>query len=373
MSCCRCKIACRSIFPSVRFWFAISTLAWFSGCGGQEPIREYVVPKPEVVYAQNHVDSAAAKSPSATVGSQPVTDRLLGAVLPHGAQTWYFKMTGPTAAVAKQVQKFRALIESVTFDDAGKPAWKLPEGWDEKPGSGQRVATIVANSDGQSLELSVIPMPTGGSAESLLDNINRWRRQMGQAPLQSTQLSAETQQLQLGDTSATLVDFEGRLQKTMGSQGSLAQSLPAAGPERGDLKFKLPDGWFEAKPDVVSRAAFGVRDGDQSAHITVSLLGGDAGGLLPNVNRWREQVGLPDMTAEALKEHAEALEVGGITGSYVESFPVDKAPAAMAVTGWIGMQADHSWFVKMRGNAPLVRQQREQFRTFLKSLKFPAR
>lgn len=168
-------------------------------------------------------------------GEEPLSDRGFTTgdgptarhVLPHGAQTWYFKMTGPTAAVAKQVQKFRALIESVTFDDAGKPAWKLPEGWDEKPGSGQRVATIVANSDGQSLELSVIPMPTGGSAESLLDNINRWRRQMGQAPLQSTQLSAETQQLQLGDTSATLVDFEGRLQKTMGSQGSLAE--PAGG------------------------------------------------------------------------------------------------------------------------------------------------
>jgi len=350
-------------------------LAGVTGCGGQEPVRSYDVPKPDVVYAENHVEPGASNSRTDTAVQEPrePTDRMLGAVVPHGDTTWYFKMTGPTAAVAKQVSKFRDLIQSLTFDGTGKPVWKLPTGWQEKPGAGQRLATLSVNVDGQSLELSIIPMPTSASSQSLLDNINRWRRQMGRETLAAEQLDKQTVKLQLADGTATLINFAGRFGSSMGNRSSLSSSLAPAAPAPGDLKYTLPDGWFESKQDTFSRAAFGVRDGDQTARVTISLLGGDGGGLLANINRWRAQASLPGISAETLKKQVQTVAVDGVSGSYMEALPAGASPAGMAVIGWIGGQADHSWFVKMRGNAPLVLQQKANFRKFLESLQFPAR
>ncbi len=91
------------------------------GCGSKETVRHYRIPKRELLYAANHVEKteAAADRPSP---STPPADRLLGAIVPHGAQTWYFKMTGPMEAVASQGAAFRQLIESIRFDERTIPA-----------------------------------------------------------------------------------------------------------------------------------------------------------------------------------------------------------------------------------------------------------
>ena len=51
-----------------------------------------------------------------TANGQPV--RLLGAIVPHEGQTWFFKLSGPEAVVAKEQASFREFLSTIK---AAKP------------------------------------------------------------------------------------------------------------------------------------------------------------------------------------------------------------------------------------------------------------
>ncbi len=191
------------------------------GCSSEEPIQRYKIPKPALLYAENHVEKADAGA----TRSAGAVDQLLGAVLPHGTQTWYFKMTGPQAIVAKQETAFRQLIASIRFADAGaRPQWTLPDDWRENPGVGPRLATLTVDVDGQTLEVSVIQLETSPSPTSLLDNVNRWRQQMQLPAITEKDLPRETVTVDLPDGTATLVSLLGRY-----SGGDTASSTLGSG------------------------------------------------------------------------------------------------------------------------------------------------
>ncbi len=58
------------------------------------------------------------------------------------------------------------------------PEWKVPEGWEEQPPSGPRVATFAVKGEGEAaLDVSVTSFP--GSMGGPLANLNRWRGQLG--------------------------------------------------------------------------------------------------------------------------------------------------------------------------------------------------
>ena len=153
-------------------------------------------------------------------------DRMLAAIVPHGNTAWFFKLSGPSGAVGKQTETFDALVKSVTFPESagGKPQWKLPTGWEQKPGSQMRFATLVlpaesaadsgSKSPSKPLEVSVTSLPwsSQGEADQLLANVNRWRGQMQLKPLTPTELSTETRSIALSNDAkltATLVDLTG--------------------------------------------------------------------------------------------------------------------------------------------------------------------
>jgi hypothetical protein len=59
-------------------------------------------------------------------------------------------------------------------------AWDLPKGWSEARGNGMRFATLKPPVPGK-LDVSVVTLP--GLAGGELDNVNRWRSQIGLAPI----------------------------------------------------------------------------------------------------------------------------------------------------------------------------------------------
>ena len=73
-----------------------------------------------------------------------------------------------------------------------------------------------------------------------------------------------------------------------------------------------------------------------------------------------------------MADQTEEMEIDGIAGSYVEILGSEDQPPTEAIVGWLGIQTDRSWFVKMKGDPQLVRDQREAFRSFLQTLKFNA-
>jgi hypothetical protein len=134
------------------------------------------------------------------------------------------------------------------------------------------------------------------------------------------------------------------------------------------LQYTLPQGWRQAKAGRMILAAFLVAEGSQQGEVTISAFGGPAGGLLPNVNRWRGQVGLPETDDVQLEKDKEFKKITvndtpahliTITGQRGES-----------ILGAIVPRADKTWFFKMKGPADLVEKQKAAFDTFLASVQF---
>lgn len=196
-------------------WIVLS-VCWLVivGCEEQERITSYTVPKEPPLGETDTVPAAPAEPQVAT------PSRLLGAIVPHDEQTWFFKLMGPEAPIAAQQERFTQFVSSIHFTDKGMPAWALPEGWREQRSSGgsMRFATIRTGSEKDSPELTIIPLPTGPDPqENILANVNRWRDQLALPPIKADELPTETETIPVGDDAATVVNITGKAKpNTMG-------------------------------------------------------------------------------------------------------------------------------------------------------------
>lgn len=342
------------------------------GCGSNEEIRSYTVPKREILYAANHVQPDSQSRPSEVDPAEP-TDRLLGGIVSNGQQTWYFKLAGPLAAVGKQEAAFRQWIGSMRFaDDQSAPQWELPPSWVQSSDAGQPLPAVSVEVDGIRLPLSVIQLATGSAPEAILDHVNRWRQQMRLATISLDELATQTTAVPVAGGTAILVNLMGRYVQDPSSHSLRREPADRSSADNADawVRYTAPPDWNEEPPPPFSQLAFGVGSGPRKVTITVSLLRGEGGGVLANFNRWRQQVGLPPITDQQLAESVESITVDGVAGQYLEAAADGENPASEAIYGWIGLQQDRSWFVRLRGNAQLAAEQRTAFRDFLKSIQF---
>src|ERR1022692_3411765 len=78
------------------------------------------------------------------------------------------------------------------------------------------------------------------------------------------------------------------------------------------LKWIVPAGWVEVAPGEMRLASFTIKgQNSKQADVSVVTLPGNAGGDINNVNRWRGQLSLPPVTAEALSGISQKTDVGG--------------------------------------------------------------
>ena len=267
-------IVCQLV-DSPRRWFvsyAALLAVCLCGCQKSDEIAHYRVPKEqEVSIAMDAADAGATNSSdgsSEAAADNATSDRMLAAIVPHGDTAWFFKLSGPVDAVSKHADGFETLIKSVEFPEStgGKPRWSVPEGWQQKPGSQMRFATIVLPSEvadsapnaasTKPLEVSVTSLPwsSKSNAEELLANVNRWRGQMQLKPLAAADLPQETKSLELsGEAKATLVDLTGHMkasgmQPPFGNSSAKTTSLPPGHP---NVSNRMPPG----HPSVADAAA----------------------------------------------------------------------------------------------------------------------
>jgi hypothetical protein len=83
--------------------------------------------------------------------------------------------------------------------------WTAPAAWTAKPNGPMRKGSFSIKGDGGDADLSITAFP--GSTGGLLANINRWRGQLGLAPLDEGELAANTVHLDAGDLHMVVVDF----------------------------------------------------------------------------------------------------------------------------------------------------------------------
>jgi hypothetical protein len=94
-------------------------------------------------------------------------------------------------------------------DDEGAVTYKVPAGWEELPPGEMRAASLRGKGAGDKVgDVSVIPLPRFAGSD--LDNVNRWRGQVGLPPVKAEELGKLAQKAQIAGESVALYDMAGQ-------------------------------------------------------------------------------------------------------------------------------------------------------------------
>jgi hypothetical protein len=105
--------------------------------------------------------------------------------------------------------------------------------------------------------------------------------------------------------------------------------------------------------------------------VSVSMLAGQGGGVIANVNRWRGQLGLSPLSEEDFSKQAQTVDVMGGQGTLVDMTGTDaKTGKPARLIGVIAPQSDETWFYKLMGDEQVVAQQKDAFTKFIQTAKF---
>ncbi len=137
--------------------------------------------------------------------------------------------------------------------------------------------------------------------------------------------------------------------------------------------WAVPAGWSEGPlaQFLVAKYLIAGANGTQAA-VNVSSLAGDGGGLLPNLNRWRAQLGLPPFTAADLLPYENGEQVISSPYQIIDFSGTDSKTGKPArLIGAIVPQNGQTWFYKLMGDPEIVAQQKAALIRFVQSAKYP--
>lgn len=318
-------------------------------------------------------------------------------------------------------------------DNSGLPQLKytLPAGWKEKALTQLRVASFEIPDNGKTADVSVIPL--SGMAGGDLANVNRWRGQVGQGALPETDLQKLAEKVEVAGQPADLYDVAGTApgsgdeERIIGvishrddtawffkltGDAALVEKQKAnfiaflksvtfdslAAPSTTDLSqlppshpaipgmnstmpanagdkptWTVPADWKEGQLAQFLVAKFVIQgSGDATAAVNVSSLSGDGGGLLPNLNRWRAQLGQAPLAADDLAK-LPTIDASGVKATLVEINGTDARSGQLAsLVGVVLPLNGQTWFYKLMGDVNLVSQQKGALIQFVQSAKYPA-
>lgn len=131
----------------------------------------------------------------------------------------------------------------------------------------------------------------------------------------------------------------------------------------------LPQGWQKARPGQMQdeRYLFQNELGD-IIELTYTEMAGRAGGVVANVNRWRGQVGLPEVAGDRIEGDlvSVGLEENG-TGQFISLTGVDaNTDAPSRILALVVPKQGKTLFYKMTGFPDVVDTQRDALLEFAK-------
>ena len=160
-------------------------------------------------------------------------------------------------------------------------------------------------------------------------------------------------------------------QPSMGSaQPAGPAAAAAAAVSNVAVKWKAPATW-ETQPlsNLINKGYYRLPEiSGSQPELTISAYPGAAGGLTANVNRWRRQIGMPELEAAELEKEIGSIEVGGQTLRVCELVGNRPDGTATFVLGAVLSLPEETWFFKMTGQAPALEAARTIFRDFINSL-----
>lgn len=286
------------------------------------------------------------------------------AYIPQDDEVWFVKLSGPTAFVDPLEDDYRAILESLSFDDDGEPKVKLPEGWTKKPAKSMRFATYVK---GGPMEVAVTRLAATDPEDAtyVALNVNRWLRELGQPPRdgnwrEEAEKRSELSTITIAGQDAWLFDIRGNI---------LPARTAAIFPADPHLDYTAPEGW-ESKPADAFRMAIFTVPGD--VEVSISQAGGNP---VDNINRWEGQLGVEPSSDADLRQKMEAVTVDEqpgllirIDGERKTGESEDAVPSS--TVGVITTDGEKQYFIKMIGPTEGVDAAEDDFRQFLTTIEF---
>lgn len=334
-----------------------------------------------------------------------------------------------------QVQGQPAALPPGHPDTAGGAApalqYKRPADWQEASRGEMRAASFrVAGKDGKQADVSVIPLP--GLAGSDLDNVNRWRSQVGLPAVSEAALAKLAQPVEIAGQSASLYEQAGTnpgsgdksrilaaitrrggtawFFKMTGDDALVAEQKPAfvdfiksvsfaaataqtqlppshppidGGNMMGQVttaassgqpkpNWDVPSSWKEVPGGQFLVAKFVITGAaNAQAAVNVSMSPGEGGGLLANVNRWRTQLGLGPVAEADLAKEIQPLDLVGSKASVADITGTDaKNGQKTRLLAVVIPRSGETWFYKLMGDAQVVQQEKDAFMKFVQSVKY---
>ena len=292
----------------------------------------------------------------------------------------------------------------------------LPDGWSQLPADEMLIGNYsVAGKNGSKAQVTVISLPGNGGGE--LENVNRWRGQVGLQPVADSDLSKDVKEIAVAGSSARFFEMSGISPQTKKQTRLLAATQnhsdstwffkmvgdddlvreqketflafcaryhypdesPNAPTETAALPTELansqqeaptpkrtwaaPKGWQEQQPGPMQDGKFLVADG--KATVTISIFQGATGGNLANVNRWRtQQIGLPAVQESDLASLLTPLDLPDTKANLIDmTGPKQRLVAAIVPRG------EQVWFFKLLGEDAAVGAEKKAFIEFVKTAK----
>jgi len=130
-------------------------------------------------------------------------------------------------------------------------------------------------------------------------------------------------------------------------------------------QWEVPDVWIEEPLGSMRKGSFSVKKENLEAEITVLAFPGDVGGDLANINRWAGQIDAPLLESEEDLKKLQTIDVDGYKGLWIRLVGPSQEILAVIVS-----KDGDSWFFKMMGDAEIVTAEEDNFRAFVKSVRF---
>ncbi len=294
-------------------------------------------------------------------------------------------------------------VESATPKAKPKLSYTLPAGWSEAPANAVSLAAFAIKDGAKEAGVNITPLPNLAGREALV--VNMWREQAGLAPIEDAELAKTLEPVEIAGKKGQMFEVLGAKEggaplrivtafyhengaswffKLAGDEALVSvqktafveflktvrvkeDAAPAAdtasAPPAPEFQWQVPAGWQTLTPGNMQVGKFAVPEKDGGkAEVFVSIFPSDTGGTLANVNRWCQQLGLPDMDDTGLAKVAAPLDP-----ATPDAVLIALKNDPRALLGAIIPREGRWWFYKLLGDASAVDAARESFIAFAKT------